>query len=201
MEDELHKKHRNFAAQRNLAAFLVALAPHTSLQGRSAMGRSSTDLSFSSRPYSNLGRPQNARYQLTSSFHLALLAAYPLSNIYSSPKVIISVHSSTLNVIAQYEVVDFSVMEVELCRTRLHVCGTRRYTGCRASKLGSLAYGTRHRNRVMDKFSIHDDVEISTQRSMQGRPILEVHSRTCKALPTTCLESITTPRKKNQSLT
>jgi hypothetical protein len=61
LEGKLHNKHRNFADQRDLAAFLIALAPDTSLQVVPP-GRSSTDLYFSSRPYSNLGRLENAQH-------------------------------------------------------------------------------------------------------------------------------------------
>jgi hypothetical protein len=48
MEDELHNKHPNFADQRNLGAFLVALAPDTFLQAVPPWeGR---QLTFLSRP-------------------------------------------------------------------------------------------------------------------------------------------------------
>lgn len=46
----------------------------------------------------------------------------------------------------------------------------------------------------MDKFPFQEGVELSAHRSMQGKPILEVQSRTCKGCPLLALES--TPRRR-----
>lgn len=114
LEDKLHNKHHSFADQQDLAASLVALAPDTSLQAVSPWeGR---QLTFLCRPVPTRTLAV-LRDQLTSFFHLALLASYPVFKIYSSSQVILAVYNNPGNVISQNKVVDFSVMELELCRT------------------------------------------------------------------------------------